>query len=195
MDERLLSRRHLFGGGVQIVSGDQALISAAVRGDAEAFAQIMAANHEDMARLAMLITRDPEAARDAVQEAWPVVWRKLGTLRDPARLRPWLMSIAANRARQLIRADRRRRAREQEASRLSPAEAETAFDPNDNTERFDLARVLGRLSADERELVGLRYIAELTSGEIADLHGTTASAVRGRLKRILARLREDLGDA
>ena len=50
--------------------------------------------------------RDTAAAvaqsQDAVQAAWPIVWRKLRTLRDPAKLRPWLVTVAANEARQIL---------------------------------------------------------------------------------------------
>jgi DNA-directed RNA polymerase specialized sigma24 family protein len=61
-----------------------------------------------MTRVCFVICGDLEIADEAVQAAWPIVWRKLGSLRDPSRLRPWLVSIAANEARLLIRRRRRR---------------------------------------------------------------------------------------
>ena len=65
-----------------------------------------------MARVAYLVSGSLDLADDAVQAAWAIAWRRLGTLRDPARLRPWLMSVAANEARQMARGDRRRTVRE-----------------------------------------------------------------------------------
>ena len=82
-------------------------MAEAAAGDIDALARIVSAHHDDMARLAFVICGDQDLAQDAVQAAWPVAWRKLGTLRDPASLRPWLMSVAANEARQLIRHKRR----------------------------------------------------------------------------------------
>src|SRR6185436_9469984 len=79
------------------------IIEAAAAGDTMAFARIVRAHHDDMARVCQLICDDADLAQDAAQAAWPIAWRKLGTLRDPEKLRPWLVSIAANEARQMIR--------------------------------------------------------------------------------------------
>ena len=81
----------------------------AVAGDTLAFAQIVAAHHDDMARVCFVICGDQDMAQDAVQSAWPIAWRKLGSLRDPDRLQPWLVTIAANEVRQVMRRQRRHR--------------------------------------------------------------------------------------
>src|SRR5215210_6403446 len=83
-------------------------VALAVAGDEMAFARIIRAHHDDMTRVCFVICGDLDVADEAVQAAWPIVWRKLGSLRDPGRLRPWLVSIAANEARQLVRRRRRR---------------------------------------------------------------------------------------
>ena len=80
-----------------------AVIERAAAGDEVAFARIVAAHHEDMARIAFLVSGDLDVAADAEQAAWAIAWRRLGTLRDAARLKPWLMSVAANEARQIMR--------------------------------------------------------------------------------------------
>ena len=93
------------------VPADEALAAAvalAVTGDEAALTRIIDAHHHDMTRVAYLICGDLDVADDAVQAAWPIAWRKLGSLRDPGRLRPSLVSIAANEARQLVRRIRRR---------------------------------------------------------------------------------------
>ena len=83
-------------------------IPLAASGDQAAFARIVQAHHGDMTRVCYVICGDLDLADEAVQSAWPIVWKKLRTLKDPARLRPWLVSVAANEARQLIRHRRRR---------------------------------------------------------------------------------------
>ncbi len=89
-----------------------AVIERAAAGDEMAFARIVTAHHEDMARIAYLVSGDLDVAADAELAAWAIAWRRLGTLRDPARLKPWLMSVAANEARQIMRSQRRRTVRE-----------------------------------------------------------------------------------
>jgi RNA polymerase sigma-70 factor (ECF subfamily) len=137
----------------------------------------------------MVICGNLGTAREAVQAAWPIAWRKLGSLRDADRLRPWLMSVAANEARRIMRADRRRADRESRLTAIGPE------DPADRAEYLDLARAVGLLDADDRRLIALRYVAGLTSPEIAREVGGTAASVRGRLARALARLRKELADA
>ncbi len=84
------------------------VVASAAAGDEVAFPRIVAAYHDDMVRVAYLVTAEVDLALDAVQSAWPIAWRKLPTLRDRGLLRPWLVSIAANEARGLLRKRRRR---------------------------------------------------------------------------------------
>jgi RNA polymerase sigma factor (sigma-70 family) len=59
---------------------------------------------------------------------------------------------------------------------------------------IDLANALARLKPDERRLIGLRYVSGFTSVELAEWLHLTPDGVRTRLKRILDRLRKELGD-
>lgn len=165
------------------------LIADAAAGDAEALARIMAAHDSDMARVCMVIVGEPSLTREAVQAAWISAWRRLGTLRDPDRLRSWLVAIAANEARQLLRREGRRRSHEGRA----PV-GWTPPDPASRAEWLDLQAAIGRLDPDERRLLALRLVAGLTSEEVARVLGGSPSAIRGRLARILARLRQELSD-
>ncbi|MGH2455293.1 MAG: RNA polymerase sigma factor [Candidatus Limnocylindria bacterium] len=165
------------------------LVAAAVRGDVEAFAAIMAEHDNDMIRVAMVICGDQELARDAVQAAWHIAWQRLGSLRDADKLRAWLMSIAANEARQSIRATLRRQKREVQSTFFSPT---SSTDPAHTIERLDLADLLQRLTPPERQLLALRYAAGLNSAEIARITRTTSSAIRGRIARLCERLRKEM---
>jgi len=163
-----------------------AVLIRASNGDPEALAQIMAAHSGDMARVCMVISGDPDVAHEAVQAAWASAWRRLGSLRDPDRLRPWLISIAANQARQILRSARRRRSYEDSVTPQPP------IDPGSRAELIDLAEAVSHLEPDQRRLLGLRFVGGLTSEEIARELGGSASAVRGRIARIVKRLRTEL---
>jgi RNA polymerase sigma factor (sigma-70 family) len=166
----------------------KAVIERAAAGDELAFARIVAAYHEDMARIAYLVSGDLDVAADAEQAAWAIAWHRLGTLRDPARLKPWLMSVAANEARQIMRSQRRRTVRE-----ISVHEPARSSDP-DRAALIDLTNALDDLDDRDRTLIGPRYIAELDSEAIGRELGLSASGVRVRLHRLLGRLRKELGD-
>ena len=130
------------------------VVAAAAAGDATALARIVTAHHDDMARVCFVICGDRDQAQDAVQAAWPKAWQKLGTLRDPERLRPWLVSIAVNEARQAMRSQRRHRLVEIEVADVGT----DSGDPGARTAGIDLAAALARLSAEDRAIVALRHL-------------------------------------
>lgn len=166
----------------------RSMVELAIAGDEVAFARIVAAHHNDMARIAFFVCGDLDIAEEAEQSAWGVAFRRLKDLRDPDRLRPWLMSVAANEARQIARGRRRRSVRE-----IAVADGTRPRDI-DHAAMIDLAEALGRLDAKDRAIVGLRFIGGFESAEIGRAMGMTSSGVRVRLHRVLGRLRKDLGD-
>jgi RNA polymerase sigma-70 factor, ECF subfamily len=166
-------------------------VADAAAGDVDALARIVGAHHDDMARLAFVICGDQDLAQDAVQAAWPVAWRKLGTLRDPGSLRPWLMSVAANEARQLVRRQRRHPVVQIEVADVGS----THGDPGSRAGLLDLSAALRRLPADDRAILALRHVAGFDATEIGHALGMSPSGVRSRLARVIARLREELEDA
>jgi RNA polymerase sigma factor (sigma-70 family) len=166
----------------------RSMLDLAIAGDEVAFARIVSAHHDDMARIAFFVCGDLDVAEEAEQAAWAVAYRRLNDLRDPDRLRPWLMSIAANQARQIARSRRRHTVH-------GPAVGDQGLPPNvDHAAMIDLAAAVGRLDPKDRAIVGLRFIGGFESAEIGRAVGMTSSAVRVRLHRLLARLRKDLGD-
>jgi len=165
-------------------------VALAAAGDEVAFARIVRAYHDDMTRVCFVICGDVDIADEAVQAAWPIAWRKLGSLRDPSRLRPWLVSIAANEARLLVRRRRRRNVVE-----LALTDAATpGADPGGRVGDLDLTNALARLDPDDRALLALRYVAGFDSTELARATGRSPSGTRVRLARLLARLRTELRD-
>jgi RNA polymerase sigma-70 factor (ECF subfamily) len=174
---------------------DVAMANSAIRlaaaGDTAEFSRIVAAHHADMARVAYVVTGgDQDLADDAVQAAWTIAWRKLGSLRDPDRLKPWLISVAANEARQLCRRQRRAALVEIDLATPDPA----GRDPADRTGELDLEQAMGHLSVEDRVLLALRYEAGLDSSEIGALARRPAATIRWQLARLLARLRKELTD-
>ena len=141
-----------------------------------------------MARVAFVICGDADVTRDAVQAAWAIAWRRLRDVKDPSRVRAWLVAIAANETRQVIR--RRRRAVVVDLS--SVVDQQGGDDPADGIGVVDLARALRGLKPEDRSLLALRFVGGLDSSEIAAQLGGSASGVRSRLARLIDRLRVDL---
>jgi RNA polymerase sigma-70 factor, ECF subfamily len=166
----------------------EAIVRSAAAGDELAFARLVAEHHASMARVAFVICGDADMTVDAVQSAWAIAWQRIGTLRDPAQVRAWLVAVAANEARQAVR--RRRRAPVVDVS--SELTHRDESDPAESLTLVDLQRVLRGLSAEDRSLLAMRFAAGLDSTAIAKQLGLSASGVRSRLSRLLERLRADL---
>jgi RNA polymerase sigma factor (sigma-70 family) len=164
-------------------------LEAAAGGDEVAFRRIVAEHHDDMRRVARYITRDAALADEATQAAWLIAWRKLGNVRDEARLRPWLVSVTANEAKRFLHGRRRAEV----AMIADPAPATGTESLEVGIAAMDLRAALGRLDPDDRALLAMRYIAGFDSNELAIAIGISPSGVRNRLERIRSRLRKELG--
>ncbi len=149
-----------------------ALVPLARAGDRVAFARIVRLHRADMIRVAFVVTGDVAMALNAVAVAWPLAAGRLGRLRQPARLGPWLCAIAGREARAAVGRDRDR-------STVFPGPAPA--DP-------DLAGKLSRLSADDRLLLALRDLAGCTPDELASAAGSRSDEIRARLEAIDGRL-------
>jgi len=166
------------------------IIEAAASGDTMAFARIVQAHHDDMARVCQVICADPDLAQDAAQAAWPIVWRKLRSLRDPAKLRPWLVTVAANEARQLVRKQHRSRVTAIEVADVGSYRD----DPASRAADEDLLAAIRLLPEGDRALLSLRYVSGFDATEIGAALGMSASGVRSRLSRLVERLRREVGN-
>ena len=164
-------------------------IEAAAAGDDVAFARIVAAHHEDMRRVCVVMTRDEPLAEDAVQSAWSIAWRKLGTLRDPARLRPWLVSVAINQAKDMLR---KRHRTPETGIDASAIRVSGGLDPATGIESLDLLAALDHLEPEDRALIAMRYVVGFDATELAAAIGLSPSGTRTRLERALDRLRQEL---
>ena len=165
---------------------NRALVELARSGDHEAFAGLV---REAAARLdgaARLILRDPELARDAVQEALIRAWRDLSGLREPDHFDTWLHRLTVNACLDLARR-RQRRAKEIE---LTPLHAPWVGDNvNAFLDRELLAIALRRLDPEWRALVVMHYYLGMPVPEAAASLGIPLGTAKSRLNRALAEMR------
>jgi len=166
------------------------LVERAGRGDHDAFAELARGAVTRLDGAARLVLRDPELARDAVQEALIRAWRDLPRLRDPERFDAWLYRLTVNACLDQVRRRRRR-----------PIEVELT--PIDHPAPTDLAGALAdrelvdaamqRLDADTRAVVVLHYFLGFSLTEVATTLGIPAGTVKSRLHRALGEMRIAIG--
>ncbi len=146
-------------------------------------------HHDFLRRLARGLVLDDAAADDLAQETW------LQALRVPPRHgdapRSWLATIARNLARNARRGDVRRRDREAQVAIAEGAPVDERADRGLELQA-EVAQALDRLAEPYRTALFLRYFEDRSPAAIATELGVPLETVRSRLKRGLARLRDDL---
>jgi RNA polymerase sigma-70 factor (ECF subfamily) len=153
--------------------------------------ELVRRHHAAVYRTALGILGDEDRAQDAAQEAFLKAMRGLSKFRGEARFGTWLLTIAINEARGILRAAGRRRERA-----LEDAGAIAAGGP-DHAERVviasEAARVLSRLSSlpeKQRLAVSLRVFEGLSFRDVGDAIGSSEGAARVNYHHGIRRLRE-----
>jgi RNA polymerase sigma-70 factor, ECF subfamily len=157
---------------------EAALVRAAQAGSEQAIGELFDRHWDAAHRAAYLITHDRAAAEDIAQEAFLAALRALASFDRRRPLRPWLQRIVVNRAIDFSRARALRN--EVDADALGElADHETPGSP-----RLDgFAGALATLPPEQRAVIVLRYLLELTPREIAELLELPRGTVNSRLRR------------
>jgi RNA polymerase sigma factor (sigma-70 family) len=172
---------------------DEELMLAHARGDAAAFREIFQRYAPTLLRLLLRHAGRPADAQDLVQQTFLQLHRARKDFREGARLRPWIVTIALNLARDLNRRRGRRPETAVEDETLHQiAVAEAPAERDAGLERR-VREALARLPADQREVIELHWFEDLPFQEIATICGASAGAVRVRAHRGYVTLRKALG--
>lgn len=170
---------------------DELLVLRSQDGDRRALEELVGRWQGRFLRTAARLTGEPEAARDAVQEAWVAIVRGLGRLDDPARFAPWAYRIVRNKAVDWVRRQGRRRRRDEALVVEETQRAETAaHTAAPASESGRLVAGLEALPRDRQALLALYYQEGFRVGEIADILEIPVGTVKSRLYRIREVLRE-----
>jgi RNA polymerase sigma-70 factor (ECF subfamily) len=173
------------------------LVERAKRGDVGAYEQLMETYQGIAFRTAFVITGSAGDAEEAAQDGFVKAFAALGRFRSGEPLRPWLLKIVANEAR-----NRRRSAgrRAQLARRTAERESSGDAAPSPETSvlaaerRETLLAAVNDLPEQQRLAIACRYFLELSEEETAAALGVRRGTVKSRLARALERLREGVRD-
>lgn len=148
--------------------------------DANAFERLVREHQHLVYCVALSHCKDPSSAEDIAQEAFLKAYRSVDEMREPARLKTWLHSIARFTAIDWLR-------RRKHEPTLGLPEGEelperTVESKEDRTVR--VMDVIRGLKEEHREIMILRYVRGLSYAQIARETGSTTSAVGEKLSRI-----------
>ena len=170
------------------------VIARAIRGDQEAFRQLWEAHHPVAMAAAMRLCHSRALAEEITQGAFLLAWRGLPHFHEGYPFRPWLLRILYRHALNVM---------EKQRYHLRPVtlsdfmETEVLYDASleqgdmqeQIAQREELRQALAGLNAEQRRVIALRYGADLTESEIAQILGWPIGTVKSRLNRARERLR------
>jgi RNA polymerase sigma-70 factor (ECF subfamily) len=182
-------------------AAEPALVESCRRGDAHAFARLVALHEGMVLGLATRLLGDPEEARDLAQEVFLQVYRTLGRFEGRSSLRTWIYRIVVNQARNRQRWWRRRRradlvSLDDHLKHCGEIEATSEVLPDRLLASKETAvriwAAMERLPFDQRTALVLREIDGLRYEEIAYSLDVAVGTVKSRLTRARQALREEL---
>lgn len=180
---------------------EKKVIKRAAKGDAGAFEQLVLTYQTPIYNLCLRMIGNPEDAADLTQEAFIKAWKNLGGFQFESAFSTWLYRLASNTCLDHLRSVKRR-----------PQVSLTAEDSDGETQTMDfpdpapspeaavivkeeqelLARAMDALDEQQRQILTLRAVNELSYAEIAELLGIKEGTVKSRLARTRDALRKIL---
>ena len=172
------------------------LVAAAVKGDRNAAAELIERHAAAVYAVCLGLLADPDQAEDTAQDALLKAIERLGTLRNPATFRSWLVTIARNLCRDHWKLNRRRREllserREQAGLQVVAGGAMSSGFDSDSPGP-DLQLALARLPEKFRLPLLLYYFDGLSSTRVGEALGISATGAGARLCRARQALRRIL---
>lgn len=172
------------------------LVARAKDGDGDAWEELVRRYRRSAYLLALQLVGNPDDALDVAQDALLRFFTKIHRFQGQRPVRPWLLAIVRNRARDLLRRRRVRRAEplESDETTYRPELVDPGLGPEAASRQSELRRkiwgALGQLPAAQREILVLRDYQDLSYAEIAHVLEIPIGTVMSRLHRARASLRQ-----
>jgi len=185
---------------------ERMLLGRLVKRDEEAFNEVVRSYGDRVYNLVLRLVGSPSEAEDIAQEVFVTVFKSIESYRGEAKLSTWILRIAANHSKNRIKYLARRRTSGQElrdgtdATEMADegtAPAQAHFDAPDvvleaaETERL-MQAAIAKLDEEQRLLVILRDVEEMSYDEIVEITGLPEGTVKSRLHRARMALKDML---
>lgn len=161
---------------------DARIIESAVKGDKEAFGQIVELYYKDAYLFALSITGNVHDAKDVCQDSFVKAYRNLKKLKDKESFKSWFMKIVSNTSKDIFRG---RKTYEPQTNELYED-----FDEDTLHDRLDLLNALGRIKPQYRQILTLRYLNDLKIEDVAKILKLPVNTVKSRIRYALAQAKE-----
>lgn len=175
-------------------ASDERLLADFIAGDQGAFRSLVERYSPELFRFVSRFTRNVAVAEDVIQETFVQVYQSAGGFEVGRRLRPWLFTIAANKARDQLRARSRKRevpiasgggSEDSETASYLDFLADDELAPHqvmeENETRQRVKMIIDRMPENLREVLVLGYYQRFAYKEIAEILSIPLGTVKSRL--------------
>ncbi len=171
---------------------DADLASTLVTGDQQAFAELYDRYSDRIFSYCVSICRNPDQAADAMQDSFLLAYARVGQLRDPSKLRPWLYAIARNECLRQIRANKRTVDLEQ-AGEVADVTTDLDSDLNASDARLLIDDAFEGMNSSDREVLDLAIRQDLDNAAIASVLGVSDNNAAAKVSRAKSQLENAVG--
>lgn len=174
----------------------ESLLSAAARGDEQAFAQLYDLTSSRVYGMVLRVIRDAAQAAEVTQDIYLEVWRQSARFdSNKGAVLPWLLMIAHRRAVDRVRSAQSAVVRDDKYAVLTEERPYDSVSEQVQTslDAQRVRKVLGDLTPAQREAVSLAYFGGYTHSEVAELLKIPLGTVKTRIRDGLIRMRDALG--
>jgi RNA polymerase sigma factor (sigma-70 family) len=151
----------------------------AIKGDDDAFLEVMQLHKESLLRAALAFLKDEDAAIEALQEVTYRAYKKIHTIKEPAYLKTWLTRIMINYCQDQVK----------RKNRIISDKQLYDVSVHQNQSLIELKEALGMLSCEDQQLIYLKYFQNTKIKEIAAMENIPEGTVKSRLHKVLKTLR------
>jgi RNA polymerase sigma-70 factor (ECF subfamily) len=178
---------------------DEALVARVVSlRDQQAFTELVRRYQSPVRNYLRQLTRDPASADDLAQETFIRAWEKMNTFSGSGRFAAWLMKIAHNMFLQAYRKSKRyKQILEEVEDQAVIMNTDSNTDVSAMAGSLDMPKYLGILGEEERRIMLLYFVNDLTHREISEVSGLPLGTVKSHIQRGKFKIREhfELKDA
>jgi RNA polymerase sigma-70 factor (ECF subfamily) len=173
---------------------DPEVINQARSGDNTAWDTIVLLHQEPVFRLSYLLLGDPDDAADNAQETFIRARRFFHRYNESRELRPWLLSISANLARNRRRSARRYFSALQRWGKTASEPSSPESQALQSVEQQRLWQAIRRLPHKDQRIIYLRFFLEQSVAETAQTLSIAPGTVKSRMHRALEKLRKTIAN-
>ena len=176
-------------------------VKQAQKGDSTAFEQLVLTHQNQIYRLCFRMVGNAEDAADMVQEAFLKAWRSLDRFQGDAAFSTWLYRLASNCCLDFLRSQKRRptvsmTSEDEEGEEQTVEVADNSATPEETLlqkeEQREIAQAMASLDEEQRQILTLRVVNDLSYTEIAELLTIKEGTVKSRIARARENLRKKL---